>query len=58
MDFKYFNEQLQIEEIILEARAYGLNYKVEENAKKLLNQNINMSRVDAYQKSYNLIINE
>jgi hypothetical protein len=47
------NEELHIEEILLEAHAFGLDHEVDEWAKKLLKKNPKMSKVDAYQEAYN-----
>ena len=48
-----FDEDFHIEEILLEAHAFGLEYEVDKLAKKLLKKNPKMSKVDAYQEAYN-----
>jgi hypothetical protein len=48
-----FEEDFHIEEILLEAHAFGLDHEVDEWAKKLLKKKPKMSRVDAYQEAYN-----
>ena len=46
-------EQEQIEEILMEAHAYGLRHEVMEWAKKTLLENPNMRKVDAYHIAFN-----
>lgn len=48
-----FEEDFHIEEILLEAHAFGMDHEVDEWAKRLLTENPNMSKVDAYQQAYN-----
>ena len=48
-----FDEEFHIEEILLEAHAFGLDNEVDKWAKKLLKKNPKMSKVDAYQEAYN-----
>lgn len=48
-----FDEEFHVEEILLEAHAFGLDHEVEELAKKILKKNPKMSKVDAYQEAYN-----
>jgi hypothetical protein len=43
----------QIEEILMEAHAYGLRHEVMEWAKKTLLENPNMRKVDAYHIAFN-----
>ena len=45
------NEEI-IEEILVEASGYGLRIEVLDTARKLLEQNPKMDRVDAYQEAY------
>lgn len=44
-------EQIQIEEILIEASAYGLRYEVYEEAEKLIKEGY--SRLYAYSTAYN-----
>lgn len=46
------NEEL-IEEILMEASAYGLRLEVIEFAKKNMEQDPNMDRIDAYIHAFN-----
>lgn len=48
-----YSEQIHIEEILLEANAFGVRNEVDLWAKALITENPKMSKVDAYQKSYN-----
>ena len=53
------SEELQIEEILEEANAYNLRKEVEEQAKSILqNDDILISKVDAYLMAYNEIIDD
>jgi hypothetical protein len=53
------SEELQIEEILEEANAYNLRKEVEEYAKNILqNDDILISKVDAYLMAYNEIIED
>lgn len=45
------NEEI-IEELLVEAAGYGLRIEVLDTARKLLEQNPKMDRVDAYQEAY------
>jgi hypothetical protein len=45
------NEE-QIEEILIEASAYGLRLEVMESARKDMEQNPMMDKVDAYQQAF------
>jgi hypothetical protein len=45
------NEE-QIEEILMEASAYGLRLEVIESARKDMEQNPMMDKVDAYQQAF------
>lgn len=48
----HIEDKIHIEEILLEAHAFGLDYEVNEWAKKLIKENPNMPKVDAYQEAY------
>tara|TARA_Y100001973_G_scaffold17901_1_gene26079 strand:- start:81 stop:254 length:174 start_codon:yes stop_codon:yes gene_type:complete len=53
------SEELQIEEILEEANAYNLRKEVEDHANNILqNDDILISRVDAYLMAYNEIIDD
>ena len=53
------SEELQIEEILEEANAYNLRKEVDNHAKNILqNNDILISRIDAYLMAYDEIINE
>ena len=53
------SEELQIEEILEEANAYNLRKEVEDHAKNILqNDDILISKVDAYLMAYNEIIED
>ena len=53
------SEELQIEEILEEANAYNLRKAVENHAKNILqNDDILISKVDAYLMAYNEIIDD
>ncbi len=45
------NEQ-QIEEILVEASAFGLRVEVLETARQIMDENPNLDRVDAYQQAF------
>jgi hypothetical protein len=47
-----FKEEIHIDEILLEAKAFGLNYEVDLYAKKILEENPKMNKVKAYQLAY------
>jgi len=42
----------EIEEILYEASAYGLRTEVMDSANKEMEENPNLSKVDAYQRAY------
>ena len=46
------NNEEQIEEILIEASAYGLRWEVLETAKDIMDENPNINRVDAYQQAF------
>ena len=52
------DDEFQIEQILMEAGAYGLRNEVDYYAKKLLKKNPLSSKVDAYVKAYHEIIND
>jgi hypothetical protein len=53
------SEELQIEEILEEANAYNLRKEVEDHAKSILqNNDILISKIDAYLMAYNEIIDD
>jgi CRISPR/Cas system-associated endonuclease Cas3-HD len=53
------SEELQIEEILEEANAYNLRKEVDNHAKNILqNNDILISRIDAYLMAYDKIIND
>ena len=53
------SEELQIEEILEEANAYNLRKEVEDHAKDILqNDDILISKIDAYLMAYNEIIED
>ena len=52
------NDEFQIEQILMEAGAYGLRSEVDHYAKRLLERNPLSSRVDAYVKAYHEIIKD
>ena len=52
------DDEFQIEQILMEAGAYGLRNEVDHYAKKLLKRNPLSSRVDAYVKAYHEIIKD
>jgi hypothetical protein len=49
---KFFEDEFHIDEILLEAEAFGLSHEVDLYAKKILAENPKMDRVDAYQLAY------
>ena len=51
-------DEFQIEQILMEAGAYGLRSEVEHYAKRLLEKNPLSSKVDAYVKAYHEIIKD
>ena len=52
------DDDFQIEQILMEAGAYGLRSEVDHYAKRLLEKNPLSSRVDAYVKAYHEIIKD
>ena len=52
------DDEFQIEQILMEAGAYGLRGEVDHYAKRLLEKNPLSSRVDAYVKAYHEIIKD
>lgn len=50
---KQMSNEEMIEEILMEASAYGLRLEVIEFAKKNMEQDPNMDRVDAYIHAFN-----
>ena len=51
-------DEEQIEEILEEARAYGLKNEVKARAKKIFQENDMFSKVDAYVRAYYEILDE
>ena len=52
------DDDFQIEQILMEAGAYGLRSEVDHYAKRLIEKNPLSSRVDAYVKAYHEIIKD
>jgi len=52
------DDEFQIEQILMEAGAYGLRSEVDHYAKRLLEKNPLSSRVNAYVKAYHEIIKD
>ena len=52
------DDEFQIEQILMEAGAYGLRNEVEQYAKNILKKNPLSSKVDAYVKAYHEIIKD
>ena len=52
------DDEFQIEQILMEAGAYGLRNEVDHYAKKILFLNPMSSKVDAYVKAYHEIIKD
>ena len=52
------DDEFQIEQILMEAGAYGLRSEVDHYAKRLLERNPLSSKVDAYVKAYHEIIKD
>ena len=52
------DDEFQIEQILMEAGAYGLRNEVDHYAKSLIEKNPLSSRVDAYVKAYHEIIKD
>ena len=52
------DDEFQIEQILMEAGAYGLRSEVDHYAKRLLERNPLSSRVDAYVKAYHELIRD
>ena len=55
---KTSDDEFQIEQILMEAGAYGLRSEVDHYARRLLEKNPLSSRVDAYVKAYHEIIKD
>lgn len=49
---KFFEADFHIDEILMEAEAYGLSREVDEYAKKFLKENPALDKVEAYQLAY------
>ena len=52
------DDDFQIEQILMEAGAYGLRSEVEHYAKRILEKNPLSSRVDAYVKAFHELIDD
>jgi len=52
------DDEFQIEQILMEAGAYGLRSEVDHYAKRLLEKNPLSSRVNAYVKAYHELIKD
>jgi len=52
------DDDFQIEQILMEAGAYGLRSEVDHYARRLLEKNPLSSKVDAYVKAYHEIIDD
>ena len=52
------DDEFQIEQILMEAGAYGMRNEVDRYAKKLLTKNPLSSKVDAYVKAYHKLIDD
>ena len=52
------DDEFQIEQILMEAGAYGLRSEVDHYARRLLEKNPLSSKVDAYVKAYHEIIKD
>ena len=52
------DDEFQIEQILMEAGAYGLRSEVDHYARRLLEKNPLSSRVDVYVKAYHEIIKD
>ena len=52
------DDEFQIEQILMEAGAYGLRNEVKETAEKIFKENNMFSRLDAYVSAYQQIIND
>ncbi len=52
------DDEFQIEQILMEAGAYGMRNEVDHYAKKILKKNPLSSRVDAYVKAYHELIKD
>jgi hypothetical protein len=51
-DQKFFEESIHINEILLEASAYGLSQEVKSYAKIFIEANPKMNSIEAYQLAY------
>ena len=52
------DDEFQIEQILMEAGAYGLRNEVKDAAEKIFRENDMFSRIDAYVKAYHEIIDD
>ena len=52
------DDEFQIEQILMEAGAYGLRNEVKEKAEKIFKENDMFSRLDAYVSAYHKIIED
>jgi len=52
------DDEFQIEQILMEAGAYGMRNEVDRYAKRLLMKNPLSSKVDAYVKAYHKLIDD
>ena len=52
------DDEFQIEQILMEAGAYGLRNEVKETAEKILKENDMFSRLDAYVSAYHQVIDD
>ena len=52
------DDDFQIEQILMEAGAYGLRNEVKDAAEKIFKENDMFSKLDAYVKAYHEIIDD
>ena len=52
------DDDFQIEQILMEAGAYGLRNEVKEKAEKIFKENDMFSRLDAYVSAYHQVIDD
>ena len=52
------DDEFQLEQILMEAGAYGLRNEVKDAAEKIFRENDMFSRIDAYVKAYHEIIDD
>ena len=52
------DDEFQIEQILMEAGAYGLRNEVKNMAEKIFKENDRFSKLDAYVSAYHKIIND